>query len=164
VISAASSFVGLANPNAMRAALPGPAAQKQGARVQLANQMEAKLTGIGFDIQPEGSEAQPVGVVNMAQWRWQVEPTRSGKLHLHLTLNALLKDDSSTQAVTIRTFDRTIPINVTFNERLSSFFGGNWQWLFTTLLAPLGLFLWRGLRQRRAGEAAPEGPKAPLQP
>lgn len=158
-------LVGLGNQSAaLKAALQGPSSQKQSAAVQIADQMQAKLTGIGFDIQPESAETQTVGVLNMTQWRWQVSPTRTGKLRLHLTLNALLKNDGETQAVTIRTFDRTIPINVTFNEQLSSFFGDNWQWLFTTLLLPIGVSLWRVLRHRRAADAAPEGPKASSQP
>jgi hypothetical protein len=158
-------FVGIGNHAAtMKAALPGPLAQKHSATVQISDRMQAKLTGIGFDIQPESAETQPVGVLNMTQWRWQVSPTQTGKLHLHLTLNALLKNGGETQAITLRTFDRTIPINVTFDQRVSSFFGDNWQWLFTTLLLPIGVSLWRVLRHRRAGEAAPEGPKASSQP
>jgi hypothetical protein len=50
---------------------------------------------------------------------------------------------------TVRTFDRTLRVHVTFADRVSSFLGGNWQWMWTALLVPAAAYLMR-LRRRPA--------------
>jgi hypothetical protein len=154
--------VGQASTQSLKKILPNNGVQQVARQVDLSSRMEAKLTGIDFHIQLETARVQTVGVLTTTQWRWQIEPTHTGQQQLHLTLNALLHSGGSTQAVTIRTFDRTIPITVTFDQRVASFFSTNWHWFISTLLLPLAVYAWRK-RRKADSEAAPEGPKTPLQ-
>jgi hypothetical protein len=119
---------------------------KEGARVRLSDQMVADLTGLGFQIEPETEEQQAVSTERPTEWRWQIAPTRTGTLHLHLTLSAVILTPTGSRFYTIRTFERTLNIKVTWSHRLTSFVSGNWQWLWTAILVPLALILYRRLR------------------
>jgi hypothetical protein len=115
----------------------------QGEQVRVAPRMEAVLSGQNFRITAITPALQAVSRSEPTEWRWEVSPTTPGAHRLHLALNARVTDT----ARTLRTFDRTILVNVTAGQRVASFVGNNWKWLWTTALVPLGGWLWQ--RRRR---------------
>ncbi len=149
--------VGLGSVSSVTSALGQTEGVKVHARVQLADNMEALLTGLGFQIQAETPTIQSVGVTQTTDWRWQIQPTRTGRLHVHLTLAGLLS--GAHEAVTIRTFERTLVIKVTLGERVSSFFDSNWHWLFTAILVPAVAWFWR--RRRTKPDSSPPAASSP---
>jgi hypothetical protein len=136
--------------------------RREGARVQVSREMEAQLTGFGFKIAAITSEKQPVSGSGVTQWLWDIEPTETGTHHLHLTLTAFINLEGRESARPVRTFDRTLTINVTWYHRLSGFVSDNWQWLWAAILTPLagllvGLWKARQLRPRVSTSGASSG-------
>ena len=58
----------------------------------------------------------------------------------------------------MRTFERTLVVNVPLRVRLETFVDENWQWLWTALVVPVGLFL---LERRRRSKVPPSGSTPP---
>jgi hypothetical protein len=123
--------------------------ERAGARVRVSAEMEARLTGLGFRIEAVTPERQAISSSDSTEWRWQIEPTKTGTHRLHLTLSALVHLGNGDHERTIRTFERTLEIRVTWMRRLKDFVGGNWQWLSATILVPAGAWTRRSLRKRR---------------
>ena len=120
--------------------------KREGARVRASDSMEAQLAGTGFAIQAITPAVQLVSREGITEWRWEVEPTRTGVRRLHLTLSAIVDVDGKEGTYTVRVFERTLEVRVSLRERLTGFVGDNWQWLWTALLIPVAGWL---LRQRR---------------
>lgn len=123
--------------------------EQEGEQIRASDTMEAQLTGPGFDIAPVTPAVQLVSKEAVTEWQWEVEPTKTGERRLHLTLSALIDLGGKERTYTVRTFERTLVVKVTFGERLETFVGENWQWLWTALLIPIvGLVLrWRQRRK-----------------
>lgn len=120
--------------------------EKEGATIHVASRMEARLTGFGFKIEAITPETQAVGRTSVTEWDWDVQATDRGTHLLHLTLSALITVDGNQTSHTMRTFDRTIQIRVTLMDRVSSFAGRNWKWLWSAILIPIAGVL---LRRRK---------------
>jgi hypothetical protein len=121
--------------------------EKVSSKVKVSDQMKARLTGFGFKINPLTDETQPVGERTVTAWQWTVEPSKTGLLHLHLTLTALINVAGSNRTYAVKTYDRTLRIRVTWLDRVSGFVSRNWKWLWTAIAVPLlvwGFRRWQG--------------------
>jgi hypothetical protein len=119
----------------------------EGARIRASGVMEARLTGAGFKIEAITPETQLVSERGVTEWGWEIESTKTGTQRLHLTLSALIRFQGDKTARTIRTFDRTLNVRVTWFDRVSGFIGGNWQWLWTAILIPVAGFILRNRKR-----------------
>lgn len=120
---------------------------RAGATIKASDSMEAHLSGSGFKIEAITPAVQLASGAGVTEWKWEVEPTKAGTRRLHLSLSALVDLKGKESAYTVRTFERTLEIDVPLRERLTGFVGTNWQWLWTALLIPAcGWFL----RRRRS--------------
>jgi hypothetical protein len=118
--------------------------ETEGATIKVSDVMEARLTGLGFDIQPITPDRQIVGGEGVTQWKWEIDPTKTGRQRLHLSLSAVITYKGSQSPRTVRTFERTLSItNVPSSPSrgLRDFVSDNWQFLLSTLVIPLGLWL-----------------------
>ena len=131
----------------------------RGARIKVADRMQAHLTGANFDISAITPEDQAISGRDSTQWQWDVKPKSDGVQHLHLTLSALIEVDGQSTPRSIRTFDSDIRVVVPVRHELLSFFKDNWQWLWATLLVPFGAWLWGKWKKARA--PAPTKPESP---
>ncbi|HEY4234497.1 MAG TPA: hypothetical protein VGM76_13775 [Lacipirellulaceae bacterium] len=138
----------------------GPIESAQG--VQISDQMEAKVTGLGFRIEAVTPERQAVSHTQETRWRWQIEPTKSDTLELNLTLSALIKIGGEPSARTICTFEKKILVKVPFGQRLTTAISNNFELLTTVILLPVAGGTWRYVRKRKRGMIASEDdPEAP---
>jgi Divergent InlB B-repeat domain len=119
------------------------AGQKSGAHVKYSRVMEAKLASEDFEVTPLSPEQQFVAAGQDTEWLWQIKPKRTGELHLYLTLNAIIDVRDQTGAYKVKTFSRTLTINVSLATHVGDFVKGNWQWLWTAVLVPVGLWWYR---------------------
>jgi hypothetical protein len=131
---------------------------REGEQIRASDSMEADLTGAGFDIVPVTPTVRFVDRDEVTEWKWEVTPNESGERRLHLTLSALIDVGNSEKPYTVRTFERTLVVNVPFRVRLEAFVDENWQWLWTALVLPVGLWL---LQRRRHGKVPPSGSTPP---
>ena len=123
---------------------------KQGWRIRISDRMEARLTGPSFAITAITPEVQAVSHSDLTEWKWEVKPSRSGRHNLHLTLSALLDVNGQSTPRSIRTFGKTIEVEVTWYQEVSSFVGTNWQWLWAAILVPIAGGLWAQKKRSNA--------------
>ena len=133
---------------------------KETERIHVSNIMEASLTGSNFTITPLTPQRQAISRAEPTRWSWDVKPTAEGPQALHLTLTAFLTMEGAATPRTIRTFDKSISINVTVAQRLSAFVEKNWQWLWAVILAPIGGWIWKKQRADPAVEEKAVGKSA----
>lgn len=141
--------------------------EQEGEQIRASDTMEAHLTGVGFSIENVTPAVQLVSTSGRTEWKWDVEPTKAGKRRLHLTLSALIDLGGKERTYTVKTFERTLEVDVTLRERLQTFVEGNWQWLWTALFVPLVALLLQRRRQRRlppTGSTPPDGEPRPSPP
>ena len=125
------------------------AGEQEGASAHVTPRMEARLTGHGFKIDAITEETQAVVRGATTEWKWDVEAVETGNQRLHLTLTALLEVNRDQTHFTIRTFDKTVAIDVTLTDRVTGFFNANWQWLWAFILVPLAGLVWKAISRRR---------------
>jgi len=121
----------------------------ESARVQISDQMEARLTGLGFRIEAVTPERQAVSRSQRTRWQWQIEPTKPARLELHLTLSAVIKIDGVPSTRSIQTFEKTIYVEVPFGQRVVNLMAGNLELLSSLVLIPIVGGLWRHHRRRK---------------
>ena len=134
--------------------------ERRGRQVKFSNRMEARLTGTNFKIESIGPEVRAVNPGTTTAWRWEVEPTETGEQELHLSLSALLFVEGVSTPYEIETFDTEIKVNVTWFDRAGDFVSGNWTWLWSVILFPLGAWLVHN-RKRWAWRFGSGPPPAP---
>ncbi|MEO8365021.1 MAG: hypothetical protein ABI538_02320 [Pseudoxanthomonas sp.] len=135
---------------ALEARVQGPG-QKVSHALQVANNMEARLSGEGFRIVPVTSERQAVSS-GVTEWIWDVTPLTVGKHQLTLTIDALINVNGETVPKTLRTFRKPIEVEVTATQRVSGVVSEHGKWLWTTLLVPV--FGWMARKRSARGKAA----------
>lgn len=116
---------------------------KVGANIRVSNRMEARLSGRNFEITAINPEIQAVARKEVTEWKWEVKPIAEGSQNLHLTLSALIIVEGESTPKVIRTFDRTITVEVTIAQKIKGFIQNNWQWLWAVVLVPLGGWIWK---------------------
>ena len=127
-----------------------------GVQIKASDRMEATLTGGAFKIQDITEERQQVVGPRATDWKWEIEPTRAGRLSLHLALTALIKINGRSTTYGVRTFDRnltvqSVPVPVT--KQLTKFLQDNWGWI-AGILTLLGAAFGWSRRSRRPNSVA----------
>jgi hypothetical protein len=134
--------------------------QTESARIQISNLMEADLSGLGFKIEAKVPQEQAVSRGKTTLWKWEVTPTKDRDQNLYLTLSAIIIVSNQKVPLVIRTFDKTIEVEVSVGQRISTFVAGNWQWLWASILVPLSPFLWKWYQKKRGKKQPPNNPGA----
>jgi Divergent InlB B-repeat domain len=130
------------------------AGDRIGDRVKYSSTMEATLLSQDFDITPVDNESRKfVPSDQVTEWLWQVTPKRTGTLRLYLSLYAIIDVAGREGPVKVGTFHRTLTIDVAWTQRAGDFVKGNWQWLWTAVLVPVGL--WAAGRRKRPKPPSP---------
>lgn len=124
-------------------------AESDTARVRVGHRMRATLSGAGFNVEPITPELQAVSYSDITEWKWDVEPTRTGRQALHLSLSALIDVGDETMSRSIRTFSRDIEVDVTMRQLVATFVSENWQWLWAAILVPIASWAWARVRARK---------------
>ena len=123
-------------------------------QVPVSNRIEAKLTGMNFEIRSVSDDVQLLGSRHTTEWSWDVKALEEGEQVLHLSLTSILTVDGQEVRRSFPSLDRKIIVQVSAVNRASLMFGKYWQWLMTAVFIPL--FGWgvKKLRGRAAAQPA----------
>ena len=91
-------------------------------------------------------------------WQWDVTAKSTGNHKLHLVVTAVVESGGIISADDVLVFDTPITIDVTLRQRVASFVGSNWQWLWAVLLAPLAAFVVARFRGKDRGSSFADKP------
>lgn len=119
------------------------------ARIRISNKMEAHLDGLNFQIRSLTPTVQAIAKSEPNEWKWEVKPIQKGEQKLHLSVNVYVTEGGKENPHVIRTFERTITVEVTTTEIIVGFLRDNWQWVMGTLIIPLVVYLWQKRKKRK---------------
>lgn len=120
--------------------------------IKVGSIMKVVLTGDqdAFVIQKFSSDEQTVAGKPFAQWEWDVTPLQSGNHSLHLQVTATIYvPGRGEKPYDIPVLHRQIEVEIDAWYASKRFVGENWQWLWTTLVIPVGAWLWNKRRKKR---------------
>ena len=123
------------------------AGKKQGAIIKVSRLMEARLSGVNFQIAAISPEEQRISSELPTVWKWDVKPTSKGSHQLHLTLNLMFENGPKRF---LRSFDKIIKVEVPPGQQIGGFVENNWKWLWTVIFVPLAGWGWRRYKTKEA--------------
>jgi len=126
--------------------------QSRSANIQVGSAMQAMLVSDdqdGLSIVEKTPKVQDLSSNEETYWLWDAKAKKSGKYKLTLTIAI----DSDLNGVrmqrAIKTHEEEIVVEVTLLKRIQDFIAANWQWLWTVIVAPLGVWLWKRWRAKQ---------------
>jgi len=118
------------------------------ARIEVSKVVIARVIAPDFNVVAITPEEQPVSHTSVTEWQWELIPLKTGKHEIHVSVNAEVNVDGASKVRNIETFSETIVIEITPWQVIRGWLSQYWQWLFTTLILPLGLWAWKKFKSR----------------
>ena len=119
--------------------------------------MKVSLQGDNFHIDSYSDEEQPLVETSdrkFAQWQWDVTPSKSGTQLLVLSAKAVIKIPNNPDVYyDYPVLERQIHVKINPGYSIASFMKQYWQWLATTIIIPLIIWLYN--RRRKGQENKP---------
>jgi len=140
------------------------AGKAEGQLVQVSDRMEARLTGIGFEIIANTPETQLVSTTQPTRWQWEVKARDWGIQKLYLSLNVLLSVNGKDTQKSVRTFQREISIEVTSAAGTWAFLERYWTYvglILTAVIIPLSVYFWKRFTAADSGQPLNKPNKSP---
>jgi hypothetical protein len=95
-------------------------------------------TDSSFQIRRVNMDAQIIDSLGYTEWDFSVRPIKYGDKSLNLVIS-VITDEGKKQKV----YSDTIHIKADIKKEVGSFWSRYWQWLFTTFLIPVFVYLWK---------------------
>lgn len=111
--------------------------------IKVSKIVKATLTAPDFDIARITDEEQILSDDAPTEWLWKLNPKSAGKYEVNLSVTAIIKLDGRESKHHLRTFDKTVIIEITKKQILSEWIKENYKWLVSTLLIPIFVFLFK---------------------
>ena len=112
-----------------------------GFQIRTSRRMSVDLSdpdpNISFKISKINSDQQFIEKENFTEWIFKVSPTRSGKKNLNLVVS-IISDEGVKQIV----YEDFVEVSNSIPVKIKSFWEENWQWLFSSMLIPIFIYLW----------------------
>ena len=122
-----------------------------GADIKVSSRMKAALVGTYFDIKELRPAIQAVTSIAPTTWRWTITAKEDGTQELSVQLMLFLEIDGKETPFLVKSFERTVEVEVTSLVRTRKFVENNWQWLASTIVIPLGIWIYK---KRNRGQKA----------
>lgn len=119
--------------------------------ISISRIVNARLTAPDFVIDYLTPEEQAVSRVTPTTWQWRLTPKKSGSYIVNLSVMAVIKVDSQKFSEHhIKTFDQNLIITITNKQIFLLWLEKYWQWFFTTLVIPIGLWIYKKITSERS--------------
>jgi len=127
------------------------------AQVKISKIVIASLAAPSFKITKITPEQQILIENGTTEWLWKLEPTEVGNHEIEVTITAVIKIDGDSTTHHIRTYDHTIKVEITPKQLVDGWFKAHWEWLFSTLLFPLGIWFYARYRKKKKSKPVESG-------
>ncbi|WP_367111419.1 hypothetical protein [uncultured Psychrobacter sp.] len=108
----------------------------------VSNRMKATLIAESFEVKELTTDIQAVSNNNDTTWKWSLLPHQPGNHNIHLALIAYIEINNRETPLPVISFDRTIKVEISYWQRIVSFYLKNWQWIWSGIMVPVVLFSW----------------------
>lgn len=129
------------------------AGEREGAKIRVADQMSAVLKSSGFEIKELTPKIQAISFEEITDWKWEITPIKRGEQTLYLTISAILFVNGERTPRKIESYREKIYIKVTFMQLLSFFIKDKWNWLWSVILVPLIIWIWKKWKSKKMNKA-----------
>lgn len=127
--------------------------QKISKEIEVSKIVIAKITAPDFDVVPITPEEQILSLRKPTEWLWTLSPKSTGTFEVNLTVTAVINARGRETTHHLKTFDKTIVVEITTQQVIKHWFGKNWQWVIGTIIIPLLVFFFKdyvlGLLKRK---------------
>lgn len=112
-------------------------------KIQVSKIVTAKITAPDFDVTLITPEEQVLSFNKPTEWLWTLSPKSSGKFEVNLSVNAVININGRETSHHLKTFEKTIVVEITTQQIVKNWIAKNWQWVISTLIIPLLLFFFK---------------------
>jgi hypothetical protein len=91
-----------------------------------------------FKIKQINNDQQVIDSLGYTEWIFSVTPLKSGNRSLNLVIS-IISSDGKKQKV----YNDVVHIKSSISKEATTFWNKYWQWLFTTFLIPIFVFIWK---------------------
>jgi hypothetical protein len=130
--------------------LPADGHATEHAAIAVSASMKVQLFGDPyFDIKSLSDTEQLITNNGFTEWSFTVIPLQSGNLPLHVRVTAIVRAAGIEKTKDFPVKDEIIQVRVSPMAAVGSFVSKNWQWLWSTILVPIALWLWNRRRRNK---------------
>jgi hypothetical protein len=108
------------------------------------------LTAPDFEVKAVTPERQILNRTDNTTWLWTLKPKSVGKHKIDVGIVAIIKLDHEETEYQIKTFKKTVEIEITATQIIVAWFSKYWQWIVSTIVLPL--LLWAYKNRKRSTE------------
>lgn len=111
--------------------------------IKITEVVKATITAPSFVVTEITDESQILADVGPTDWRWELKPTKAGTHEVKLTVSAIVNKENKDRPYTLKTFERTVTVEITKEQIVIDWFKENYKWVITSLLIPLIGFIFK---------------------
>lgn len=126
---------------------------KSAEEIKISKIVSAKLNAPDFSITSASSTEQAIIEDSKTEWIWNLRPLKPGLHPINLVIEAQVTVNNKTTPHFIRTFDKQVMIEISTTQLVSNWWNKYWQWVFVTLLLPLGKWLYEKYSKKKEKES-----------
>lgn len=105
--------------------------------------VKATLTAPDFDVKNITEEEQFITLDQPTEWLWTLSPKSTGVYEVNLSITAILNINGRESKHHLKTFERTIAVEITHEQIVKKWIAENWKWVISTLIIPLLVFFFK---------------------
>ena len=118
-------------------------------RAKLTPVMAARLTGIGFEINPKDAVEQAISGATITSWSWQAKATDSGMRKLTIKLAGTIEIEGKSLPREFYEYTKEVEVSVGIRGFVEQY----WQWLATSIALPIAAWAWTLFKRPKIGVA-----------
>lgn len=106
----------------------------------------AHITAPDFDVTPVTPERQALSAIGNTSWLWTLQPKSAGTHKIDVSVTAIVKLDGTDREHHIKTFKKTVEVEIKLSQLLWGWIVKYWQWLASTIVIPLAIWYFKSRR------------------
>lgn len=109
--------------------------------------LSATVTAPDFEVKNITPERQILSKTDNTNWLWTLKPNKVGVHRIDIGVTAILKMDNEETEYQIKTFKKTVEIEITPAQIIFGWISKYWQWLASTIVLPLLLWAYKSRKK-----------------